>query len=46
MRLGQENEWLYWCRLCARDDTEINLHDESQNEDFVRTVSKCFDVEV
>ncbi|KAH8318124.1 hypothetical protein KR074_010395 [Drosophila pseudoananassae] len=46
MRLGLRNEWLYWCRLCARDDAEIDLHDDSQDEDFVRTVSKCFDVEM
>ncbi|XP_017100903.2 zinc finger protein weckle [Drosophila bipectinata] len=46
MRLGLGNEWLYWCRLCARDDPEVDLHDDSQDEDFVRTVSKCFDVEM
>ncbi|XP_017050641.2 zinc finger protein weckle [Drosophila ficusphila] len=38
------NEWLYWCRLCARDDAIIKVR--AQDEDLVRIISKCFDVEM
>nr|XP_017023944.1 zinc finger protein weckle [Drosophila kikkawai] len=37
-----KNEWLYWCRLCARDDGRIKVRDQ----DMVSIISKCFDVEM
>ncbi|KAH8393784.1 hypothetical protein KR200_011798 [Drosophila serrata] len=37
-----KNEWLYWCRLCARDDAGIKVRDP----DIVAIISKCFDVEM
>ncbi|XP_017115929.1 zinc finger protein weckle [Drosophila elegans] len=37
-------DWLYWCRLCARDDAVIKVR--PLDEDLVRIISKCFDVEM
>uniref|UniRef100_A0A6P4DXK8 Zinc finger protein weckle n=1 Tax=Drosophila rhopaloa TaxID=1041015 RepID=A0A6P4DXK8_DRORH len=37
-------DWLYWCRLCARDDAVIKVR--PRDEDLVRIISKCFDVEM
>ncbi|KAH8279912.1 hypothetical protein KR054_010868 [Drosophila jambulina] len=37
-----KNEWLYWCRLCARDDARVKVRDP----DMVAIISKCFDVEM
>ncbi|EDW84897.2 uncharacterized protein Dwil_GK14368 [Drosophila willistoni] len=41
-----EPQWLSWCRLCASDEGEIKLNDDSIHGEFVRTISKCFDVEM
>ncbi|XP_034663641.1 zinc finger protein weckle isoform X1 [Drosophila subobscura] len=39
-------QWLYWCRLCAKNDAEIKVRDNSDDEEVVRIISKCFDVEM
>lgn len=41
-----KNEWLYWCRLCARDDAQIKVRNNARDRDVVSIISKCFDVEV
>ncbi|XP_022212477.2 zinc finger protein weckle-like isoform X2 [Drosophila obscura] len=39
-------QWLYWCRLCAKNDAEIKVRDNAGDEEVVRIISKCFDVEM
>lgn len=38
------SDWIYWCRLCARDDVVYKVRE--RDDDLVRIISKCFDVEV
>ncbi|XP_017142852.1 zinc finger protein weckle [Drosophila miranda] len=39
-------QWLYWCRLCAKNDAEIKVRNNEGDEEVVRIISKCFDVEM
>ncbi|KAH8413478.1 hypothetical protein KR009_011472 [Drosophila setifemur] len=41
-----QKDWLYWCRLCARDDATIKVRNNAADADLVRLISKCFDVEM
>eukprot|EP00099_Drosophila_melanogaster_P007797 NP_001260472.1 weckle, isoform B [Drosophila melanogaster] len=38
------SDWIYWCRLCARDDVVYKVRE--RDDDLVRIISKCFDVEM
>ncbi|EDV58052.1 zinc finger protein weckle [Drosophila erecta] len=38
------SDWIYWCRLCARDDVVYKVSE--RDDDLVKIISKCFDVEM
>ncbi|EDW89720.1 zinc finger protein weckle [Drosophila yakuba] len=38
------SDWIYWCRLCARDDVVYKVRE--RDDDLVKIISKCFDVEM
>ncbi|XP_017067089.1 zinc finger protein weckle [Drosophila eugracilis] len=38
------SDWLYWCRLCARDDVVYKVR--QRDESLVRIINKCFNVKI